>query len=77
MVFLEPLGVNRRYVPHLKGLISGKVEPKDQGRGSTITLCHGQNKNVILLLKTAIISMAELLISNPIRASMFQIVWVS
>ena len=39
---LEPLGVQRLYVPHLKGLISGKVELKGQGRGSTITLCHAQ-----------------------------------
>ena len=49
------MGVQRRYVPHLKGLIYGKVEPKDQGRGSTITLCHAHLKKAILRLKTAII----------------------
>ena len=43
------------YVPHLKGLIYGKVEPKDEGCGSTITLCHAQLKKAILLLKTAIV----------------------
>ena len=52
---MEPLGVLRRYVPHLKGLISGKVEPKDQGRGSTITLCHAHLKKAILHLKTVIV----------------------
>ena len=49
------MGVQRRYVPHLKGLISGKVELKGQGRGSTITLCHAQLKKAILHLKTAIV----------------------
>ena len=37
---LEPLGVQRRYVPHFKGLISGNLEPTAQGRGRTFTLCH-------------------------------------
>ena len=50
---MEPLGVQKRYIPHLKGLISGKVEPKDQGRGSTITLCHAHLKKAILYLKRA------------------------
>ena len=52
---MEPLGVQRRYVPHLKGLIYGKVEPKDEGCGNTITLCHAQLKKAILHLKTAIV----------------------
>ena len=52
---MEPLGVQRRYVPHLKGLISGKVEPKDQGRDSTITLCHSHLKKAILHLKITIV----------------------
>ena len=52
---MEPLGVKRRYVPHLKGPISGKGEPKDQGRGSTITLCHAHLKRAILHQKTAIV----------------------
>ena len=49
------MGVQRRCVPHLKGLISGKVEPKDQGRGGTINLCHAHLKKAILHLKTAIV----------------------
>ena len=49
MAFLEPLGVQRRYVPYLKGPISGKVEPKDQGRGSTITQMGRYNGTVALL----------------------------
>ena len=39
------MGVQRLYVPHLKALISGKVELKGQGLGSTITLCHPQTKD--------------------------------
>ena len=35
--FLEPLGVQRRYVPHFKNLISGKKELEAQGRDSTFT----------------------------------------
>ena len=38
LVFLESLGVQRRYVPHFKGLISGDLEPTAQGRGRTVTL---------------------------------------
>ena len=34
------LGVQRRYVPHFKGLISGKVELEAQGRDSSFTYCH-------------------------------------
>ena len=50
MVFLERLGDQRRYVPHLKGLISAKVELEDQGRDSTFTFCHALLKKAILLL---------------------------
>ena len=38
LVFLEPLGVQRRHVPHFKGLIYAKVDLEAQGRGSTFTL---------------------------------------
>ena len=50
LVFLEPLGVQRRYVPHLKGLISGKVDLEAQGRDSTFTFCHALWKKAILHL---------------------------
>ena len=40
LVFLEPVGVQRRYVPHLKGLISGNLELTAQGRDSTFTFLH-------------------------------------
>ena len=53
MVFLEPLGVQRRYVPHFKGLIYAKVDLEAQGRGSTFTFCHAQLKTAILLLEMA------------------------
>ena len=46
------MGVQRRYVPHFKGLIYGKVEPKAQGRDSTFTFRHAQLKKAILLLKS-------------------------
>ena len=45
------MGVQRRYVPHLKGLIYGKVEPEAQGRDSTFTFRHAQWKKAILHLK--------------------------
>ena len=53
LVFLEPLGVQRRYVPHFKGLISGKVELEAQGRDSTFTFHHALLKKAILLHKRA------------------------
>ena len=53
MVFLEPLGVQRHYVPHFKGLISAKVDLEAQGRNSTFTFCHAQLKKAILLHKGA------------------------
>ena len=40
IVFLEPLGVQRSYVPHFKDLISDNLEPTAQGRGRTFTLCY-------------------------------------
>ena len=51
LVFLEPLGVQRRYVPDFKGLIYVKVEPEAQGRDSTFTFCHAHLKKAILHLK--------------------------
>ena len=50
---MEVLGVKRPFVPHLKGLISGNVEPEDQGRGSTFTLGHARLKKAILHHKRA------------------------
>ena len=50
---MEPLGVQRRYVPHFKGLISGKVELDAQGRDSNFTFHHALLKKAILLLKMA------------------------
>ena len=51
LVFLEPLGVQRRYVPHFKGLIYAKVDLEAQGRDSTFTICHALVKKAILHLK--------------------------
>ena len=51
MVFLEPLGALRRYVPHFKGLIYAKVDLEAQGRDSTFTICHALWKKAILHLK--------------------------
>ena len=47
LVFLDQLGVQKRNVPHFKGLIYAKVELEAQGRDSTFTICHA-------LLKIAI-----------------------
>ena len=55
-MFLKPLGVQRRYVPHFKGLISAKVDLEAQGRDSTFTFCHAQLKKAILLHKRAAVS---------------------
>ena len=41
-VFLEPVGAQRRNVPHFKGLINAKVDLGAQGRDTTFTLCHAQ-----------------------------------
>ena len=53
MVLLEPLGVQRRYVPHFKGLISGNLDFEAQGRDSTFTFLHALLKKAILLHKRA------------------------
>ena len=47
LVFLEPLGVQRRYVPHFKGLIRAKVDLEAQGRDTTFTICHTLLKKTI------------------------------
>ena len=44
------MGVQRRHVPHFKGLIYAKVDLEAQGRDSTFTFCHA------LLIKTALVS---------------------
>ena len=53
LVFLEPLGVQRRYVPHFKGLISGNLELTAQRRDNTFTFSHSLLKKVILQRKRA------------------------
>ena len=53
-MFLEALGVQRCYVPHLKGLISGNLDFEAQGRDSTFTFLHAHLKKAILLHKRAI-----------------------
>ena len=40
LIFLEPLRVQRRYVPHFKGLISGNLEPTAQRCDSSFTFRH-------------------------------------
>ena len=47
------MGVQRRNVPHFKGLINAKVDPEAQGRDTTFTLCHAQLRKPILLLEMA------------------------
>ena len=45
------MGVQRRHVPHFKGLIYAKVDLEAQGRDSTFTFCHAQLKKAILHLE--------------------------
>ena len=40
--------VQRRHVPHFKGLIYAKVDLEAQGRDSTFTFCHAHLKKAIL-----------------------------
>ena len=47
------MGVQRRNVPHFKGLINAKVDLGAQGRDTTFTLCHAQLRKPILLLEMA------------------------
>ena len=53
LIFLEPLGVHRHYVPHLKGLISGNLEPRAQGHDGNFIFCHALVEKAILHLKEA------------------------
>jgi len=48
IVFLEPLGVGRHYVPHFKGLFSDKLEPRAQGRDRAFTFLYSLLKKAIL-----------------------------
>ena len=47
------LCIFRRYVAHLKGLISAKVDLEAQGRDNSSTFCHTHLKKGILYLKMA------------------------
>ena len=47
------MGVQRRNVPHFKGLINTKVDLGAQGRDTTSTLYHAQLRKPILLLEMA------------------------
>ena len=53
LVFLEPVEVQRRHVPHLKDLISGNLDFEAQGRNSTFIFLHALLKKAILLHKRA------------------------
>ena len=53
LVFLEPLGVQRRYVAHFKVLIRGNLNFEGQKRDSTFTFLHTLLKTAILLHKMA------------------------
>jgi len=48
VVFLEPLGVGRRYVPHSKGLFSNKLESTAQGHDRTFTFLYSLSKKAFL-----------------------------
>ena len=54
LVFLEPPGVQEHYIPHLKGLISGNLEPTAQGHDSTFT-SKRPNKLFFVTLYTNVI----------------------
>ena len=45
---MEPLGVQRRYVPPFKGLVSAKVDLEAQGRDSTFSFSYTLLKKAIL-----------------------------
>ena len=47
LVILEPVEVQRRCVPHFKGLISAKVNLEAQGCDSNFTFCHAHFKKAI------------------------------
>ena len=51
LAILKPFGVQRRNVPHFKGLIMLNLDFEAQGRGSTFTLCHDHLKKAISLGK--------------------------
>ena len=50
---MKPVGVQRRNVPHFKGLIMLNLDFEAQGHGSTFILCHGHLKKGILSHKRA------------------------
>ena len=52
LVIFEPVGVQRPYVPHLKALICGYLEPEVQGRGSTLSIDHALLKIGVLYGKS-------------------------
>ena len=51
LAILKPFGVQRRNVPHFKGLIMLNLDFEAQGRGSTFTLCQDHLKKAISLGK--------------------------
>ena len=57
LVSLEPLGVQRRYVPH-QGLIMLYLDSEAQGRSSTFTVLHALLKKAILLHTTVRFSLS-------------------
>ena len=46
------MGVQRPYVPHLKPLICGYLEPEVQGRGTTPSISHALLKIGVLYGKS-------------------------
>ena len=50
-----PLELFAHTVSHLKALISYNSEPREQGHGSTFSICHSLLKNAILLHIEAIV----------------------
>ena len=55
------MGVQRRHVPHFKGLIYVKVDLEAQGHESTFTFCHALLNKAILEGKTATVRFVLLL----------------
>ena len=53
LAIFEPVGVQRRNVPHFKSLIVFYLDFEAQGRDSTFTFHHAHLKKAILLHKIA------------------------
>ena len=65
-----PVEVLGHTVPHLKALISGKLEPRGLSCGSTFILCY-------VLLKTAILLHTEDLVKTEMASTVYREMFAS